>query len=94
MFNSLAIKLLLKENARLRTQNRRLEQRIDEMLDTKLHSRVPDRLVDQRSSEMQVAPILAGDGYTSALMEADRDARAQKSEEAVEFTSDVLDVVG
>jgi hypothetical protein len=78
MFNQLAIKLLIRESARLRSELRAANRRYDELLDRTLFSVRPERVVHPRGNGTpEFTPSDdAGDMYTKAMQDAERLAKA------------------
>jgi hypothetical protein len=85
MFNKLPIKILLRENARLRSELRRKEQTVAELLEKFVHNRVPERLQAKSPNDAAVAREYAtsypSDAYSVAMEDAERlaDERARES---------------
>lgn len=78
MFNKLPIKLLLRENARLRREIRRKDQVVAELLDKFVHNRIPQRLQADRpgtstgASTSQMVSSYPSDAYSQAIEDAER----------------------
>lgn len=59
MFNKQALKILARENARLRGELRRKEKQVSELLDNFIFHKIPERLANRSFSS---SPVLGGSG--------------------------------
>lgn len=81
MFNKPLIKLLMRENARLRRDLARQTQRFDEVCDKFIHNRVPQRLTADRPTiynSPTVTSSYPSDAYSQAIEDAEKRAMAPK----------------
>lgn len=87
MFNKLALKLLLKENTRLRAQLRRSEMTVAELIDKFVHNRQPARL----NPSPQANIIETTNNQTSVMSDAVSVAEADAAKRAFENNSSYSD---
>jgi hypothetical protein len=80
LFQNLALKLTLKENARLRSQLRRKDKQINELLDRFVHNKVPERFLKNASQSNSTLPqqmsSYPSDAYSQAIEDAERRAES------------------
>lgn len=99
MFQSqkLLVKVLLRENARLRQELRRKELTVNELLDRFVNNRVPERLGSEQrtlnnSDDLSYSSIYPSDAYSQAVAEAERLADATRPDlDPHDFTPELDD---
>lgn len=89
-FNKTAIKILARENARLRSEVRRKDERIDELMDMIVHHKRPSRLERGTDAAISTAavPSASSDAYLAAMKDAEERAERYEREQAGDVETD------
>lgn len=73
MFNKLLVKVLLRENSRLRRECARKEKQLAECIDRLVHNKVPERFTSERSPlSLPQVSAYPSDSYSQAIEDAER----------------------